>query len=60
MLPLVSGWRSQGFTDTSVPVAYDRYVRRQLFDPWARDRGQYYSLEWKPQPRAVTDPAFKK
>src|SRR5580658_9538888 len=29
------------------------------FDPWARDRGQYYSLEWKPQPRAVTDPAFK-
>ncbi len=30
-----------------------------VFDPWARDRGQYYSLEWKPQPRAVTDPAFR-
>jgi hypothetical protein len=29
------------------------------FDPWARDRGEYYSLEWKPQPRAVSDPAFK-
>ena len=29
------------------------------FDPWARDRGQYYSLEWKPQPRAASDPAFK-
>jgi hypothetical protein len=30
-----------------------------VFDPWARDRGEYYSLEWKPQPRAVSDPAFK-
>ena len=30
-----------------------------VFDPWARDRGQYYSLEWKPQPRAASDPAFK-
>jgi hypothetical protein len=29
------------------------------FDPWARDRGQYYSLGWTPQPRAVSDPAFK-
>jgi Animal haem peroxidase len=28
------------------------------FDPWARDRGQYYSLQWKPQPRAKSDPAF--
>jgi hypothetical protein len=30
-----------------------------VFDPWARDRGQYYSLDWKPQPRAASDPAFK-
>jgi hypothetical protein len=30
-----------------------------VFDPWARDRGQYYSLGWTPQPRAATDPAFK-
>ena len=29
------------------------------FDPWARDRGQYYSLEWKPRPGAEGDPAFK-
>ena len=29
------------------------------FDPWGRDRGQYYSLEWKPQPSAVGDPAFQ-
>jgi hypothetical protein len=29
------------------------------FDPWARDRGDYYSLQWKPQPRAASDPAFK-
>ena len=21
-----------------------------VFDPWARDRGDYYSLEWKPRP----------
>jgi hypothetical protein len=31
-----------------------------VFDPWARDRGQYYSLDWVAQPRAVTDPAFGK
>jgi hypothetical protein len=29
------------------------------FDPWARDRGQYYSLDWKPRTGAETDPAFK-
>jgi len=28
------------------------------FDPWARDRGQYYSLEWKPRAGAESDPAF--
>lgn len=31
-----------------------------VFDPWARDRGQYYGLDWVAQPRAVTDPAFGK
>jgi hypothetical protein len=29
------------------------------FDPWARDRGQYYSLGWTPRPGAESDPAFK-
>jgi hypothetical protein len=29
-----------------------------VFDPWARDRGAYYSLAWKPRPGAETDPAF--
>jgi hypothetical protein len=29
------------------------------FDPWGRDRGQYYSLEWKPRPDATSDSAFK-
>jgi hypothetical protein len=29
------------------------------FDPWARDRGQYYSLQWKPRPGAETDEAFQ-
>jgi hypothetical protein len=29
------------------------------FDPWARDRGEYYALDWKPRPDAVTDKAFQ-
>ena len=29
------------------------------FDPWARDRGEYYSLEWKPRVGAESDEAFK-
>jgi Animal haem peroxidase len=29
-----------------------------VFDPWARDRGEYYSLEWKPRRGAESDPAF--
>jgi len=28
------------------------------FDPWARDRGSYYSLQWKPRPEARSDAAF--
>ncbi len=28
------------------------------FDPWARDRGKYYSLEWKPRPGAESDDEF--
>jgi hypothetical protein len=30
------------------------------FDPWARDRGTYYSLEWKPRAGAEHDEAFAK
>lgn len=30
-----------------------------VFDPWARDRGEYYSLQWKPRPGAEADAAFK-
>ena len=30
------------------------------FDPWARDRGEYYSLDWTPIKAARTDPAFSK
>ena len=29
------------------------------FDPWARDRGEYYSLEWKPRNGAEADEAFR-
>jgi len=28
------------------------------FDPWARDRGNYYSLAWKPRPGAESDDSF--
>ena len=28
------------------------------FDPWARDRGEYYSLEWKARAGAESDPSF--
>jgi hypothetical protein len=30
------------------------------FDPWARDRGQYYTLDWKARPGAESDPAFRR
>jgi hypothetical protein len=29
-----------------------------VFDPWARDRGEYYSLEWSAREGAESDPAF--
>jgi hypothetical protein len=29
-----------------------------VFDPWARDRGDYYSLDWKPRAGAENDDAF--
>ena len=31
-----------------------------VFDPWARDRGEYYSLQWKPRAGAEGDEAFAK
>ncbi|MBC7897542.1 MAG: oxygenase [Cytophagaceae bacterium] len=30
------------------------------FDPWTRDRGEYYSLQWKPRAGAAGDEGFKK
>jgi hypothetical protein len=30
-----------------------------VFDPWARDRGEFYCLDWKPRPGAESDPAFE-
>ena len=32
---------------------------QNAFDPWARDRGEYYSLDWKPRKGAESDDAFK-
>ena len=29
-----------------------------VFDPWARDRGEYYSLKWAAREGAEADPAF--
>jgi len=31
-----------------------------VFDPWARYRGEYYSLDWKARPGAEADDAFHK
>jgi hypothetical protein len=30
-----------------------------VFDPWARDRADYYSLDWTPRPGAEADEAFR-
>lgn len=30
-----------------------------VFDPWARDRGQYYSTDWKPRHGAESDESFR-
>ncbi|MGH8614045.1 MAG: peroxidase family protein, partial [Gammaproteobacteria bacterium] len=30
-----------------------------VFDPWARDRGEYYSLQWKARPGAEGDEGFR-
>jgi hypothetical protein len=30
------------------------------FDPWTRDRGEYYSLQWKARTSALNDEGFKK
>jgi hypothetical protein len=30
-----------------------------VFDPWARARGEYYALAWTPRPGAEADGAFK-
>jgi len=30
-----------------------------VFDPWARDRGEYYSLQWRPRSGAKTDDSFR-
>jgi hypothetical protein len=30
------------------------------FDPWARDRGEYFSLAWTPRRGAEADEAFAK
>lgn len=30
-----------------------------VFDPWARARGQYYCLDWTPRPGAESDDAFQ-
>jgi hypothetical protein len=29
-----------------------------VFDPWGRDRGDYYTLSWQPRPDAKADTAF--
>ncbi len=43
----------------NIPELKDELMHvKNAFDPWARDRGEYYSLAWKPRPDAESDPAF--
>ena len=43
----------------AIPTLSDELLPvRNVFDPWARDRGEYYSLEWIPRLGAENDPAF--
>jgi hypothetical protein len=32
---------------------------RNVFDPWGRDRGSYYALDWTPRPAARPDVSFR-
>jgi hypothetical protein len=32
---------------------------KNAFDPWARDRGEYYNIAWEPRSGATDDPAFQ-
>lgn len=43
----------------NIPEIKDELLHiKNAFDPWARDRGTYYSLDWKPRNGAESDPAF--
>jgi hypothetical protein len=43
----------------NIPELHDELIHViNVFDPWARDRGEYYSLEWEPRADAISDPAF--
>jgi hypothetical protein len=63
--------KSNGHTDEVAPLKRvllraipelraDLEPVRNVFDPWARDRGEYYSLQWKPRPGAESDESFEK
>jgi len=44
----------------NIPELHDELLPVvNAFDPWARDRGEYYSLEWTPRNGAESDPAFQ-
>ncbi len=44
----------------NVPELRDELIHVvNTFDPWARDRGEYYSLAWRPRDDAADDPAFE-
>ena len=72
--PAPGRWRKARPTATEQPVSpLKRVLLRTMpelapelthvvnaFDPWARDRGEYYTLEWKPRKGAEADEAFKK
>lgn len=43
----------------NIPELHDELLPVvNVFDPWARERGEYYSLDWTPRKGAENDPAF--
>ena len=43
----------------NIPELKDELLQvKNAFDPWARERGEYYDLAWKPRAGAESDPAF--
>ena len=48
-----SGVAAEARAAAQMPELRRSSGRRQRLRPWARDRGDYYSLQWKPRRRGA-------